>query len=64
MRTQCRRFTRLTGGFSRSLENLKAATALAVTAYNFVKVHRSLRMTPAMAAGIADRVWCVGELAT
>lgn len=62
MRTQCRRFTRLTVGFSRSLENLKAATALAVTAYNFVKVHRSLRTTPAMAAGIAPGIWTVADL--
>ncbi|HTR97397.1 MAG TPA: IS1 family transposase [Candidatus Acidoferrales bacterium] len=62
MRTQCRRFTRLAAGFSRNLDNLKAATALAVTAYNFVKVHRSLRMTPAMAAGVTDHLWAVAEL--
>lgn len=62
MRTQCRRFTRLTIGFSRSLANLKAATALAIASYNFVKVNRAIRMTPAMAAGLTNRVWDVEDL--
>jgi IS1 family transposase len=62
MRTQCRRFTRLAAGFSRSFANLRAAVALAVVAYNFVKVHRSLRMTPAMASGVSNRIWEVSEL--
>src|SRR5262249_1940408 len=62
MRTACRRFTRLSVSFSRRMDNLRAAVALAVTAYNFVRVHRSLRVTPAMEGGIANRVWTVSDL--
>ena len=62
MRMQIRRFTRLTNGFSKKLENLKAALALHFAHYNFVRVHRTLRVTPAMAAGITDHVWEYGEL--
>lgn len=54
MRMQMRRFTRLTNGFSKSLRNLYAALALHFTHYNFMRIHRSLRMTPAMAAGITE----------
>ncbi len=57
VRMQIRRFTRLTNGFSKKLENLKAALAWHFAHYNFVGVHRRLRVTPAMAAGITDHVW-------
>lgn len=62
MRMQIRRLTRLTNAFSKKWENLKAAVALHFAYYNFVRVHKSLRVTPAMEAGIADRVWGLGEL--
>ena len=52
-----RRYTRLSNGFSRKLENHAAATALNYFAYNFVRIHRTLRMSPAMAAGVTDRLW-------
>ena len=57
-----RRFTRLTNAFSRKLENYAASVALAYFVYNFIKVHRTLRVTPAMAAGVADRLWEVSDL--
>jgi IS1 family transposase len=57
IRMQLRRFTRLTNGFSKKLENLKAALALHFAWYNFCRIHGSLRVPPAMAAGITDRVW-------
>ena len=57
-----RRFTRLTNGFSKKWENHWAAVALWFGFYNFVRVHKSLRITPAMAAGITDHVWTVREL--
>ena len=62
IRMQVRRFTRLTNGFSKKLDNLKAALALHFAWYNFVRIHRSLRVTPAMAAGVTDRVWEVADL--
>jgi IS1 family transposase len=62
MRMQMRRFTRLTNAFSKKLENLKAACALHFAHYNFCRVHSSLRVTPAMAAGISSRIWNLGEL--
>jgi IS1 family transposase len=62
IRMQLRRFTRLTNGFSKRLENLKAAIALHFAHYNFVRIHQNLRVTPAMAAGICERVWELGEL--
>ena len=58
----CRRFTRLTNGFSKKLENLRAALALHFAWYNLVRIHRTLRITPAMAAGVSDRVWGLEEL--
>ena len=61
MRMQMHRFTRLTDAFSKKLDNLKAALALHFAWYNFVQVHRSLRVTPAMEAGITSRVWAVNE---
>jgi len=57
-----RRFTRLTNAFSKKLENLKAALSLHFAWYNFCRVHSSLRVTPAMEAGIADHVWSIEEL--
>ena len=57
IRMQMRRFTRLTNAFSKKLENLKAACALHFAHYNFCRVHSSLRITPAMAAGIANEIW-------
>ena len=62
MRMQMRRFTRLTNAFSKKLENLKAALALHFAHYNFCRVHSSLRVTPAMAAGISKTVWTVSDL--
>jgi len=59
-----RRFTRLTNAFSKKLENMKAALCLYFAWYNFCRVHTSLRVTPAMQAGIADYVWGVGDLIT
>jgi len=50
------------GGFSRELENHAAAIALNYFAYNFIKIHRTLRMSPSMAAGVTDRLWDVNEL--
>jgi len=52
-----RRFTRLTNAFSEKIENHIAAVALGYYAYNFIKIHRTLRTTPAMAAGVTSRVW-------
>lgn len=62
MRMQLRRFTRLTNAFSKKLVNLKAALALHFAHYNFCRVHSSLRVTPAMAAGVEERVWELEEL--
>ena len=64
MRMHMRRLTRLTNAFSKKWDNLKAAIALHFAWYNFVRVHKSLRMTPAMAAGITDHIWSLGELIT
>jgi hypothetical protein len=57
-----RRYTRLSNGFSRKLENHAAATALNYFSYNFIKIHRTLRTSPAMAAGVTDRLWSVENL--
>jgi len=62
VRMQMRRLTRLTNAFSKKLENLKAAYALHFAHYNFVRIHQTLRVTPAMAAGVSDRLWTMGEL--
>jgi len=62
IRMSCRRFTRLTNAFSKKLENHCAAVSLYVAYYNLCRVHESLRSTPAMALGIADRVWTIGDL--
>ncbi len=57
-----RRFTRLTNGFSKKLENHIAAVSLYFMYYNFVRIHQTLRITPAMAAGITDRVWEISDI--
>ena len=57
MRMQMRRLTRLTNGFSKKLVNLKAALALHFAWYNFGRIHQTLKVTPAMEAGIADHLW-------
>ena len=62
MRMAMRRFTRLTNAFSKKLENLKAACALHFAYYNFCRIHSSIRVTPAMEAGITDHVWTLAEL--
>jgi IS1 family transposase/transposase-like protein len=62
MRMAMRRFTRLTNAFSKKLENLKAAIALHFAYYNFCRVHKTLRVTPAMEAGLTDHVWSIQEL--
>ena len=62
MRMCMRRFTRLTNAFSKKLENLKAACALHFAHYNFCRVHSSLRITPAMAAGITNEIWPMSAL--
>ncbi len=62
MRMSMRRLTRLTNGFSKKWENFNKALALHFAYYNFCKVHQSLRVTPAMEAGIADHIWTMDEL--
>jgi len=62
IRMQMRRFTRLTNAFSKKLASMKAAVALHFAHYNFMRVHRSLRVTPAMEAGLTDHVWTWTEL--
>ena len=57
-----RRFTRLTNGFSKKLDNHVAAVALYVAHYDLCRVHEALKTTPAKALGIVDRIWSVGEL--
>jgi len=57
-----RRFTRLTNAFSKKVENLRAAVSLHFAHYNFVRVHRSLRVTPAMEARVSNRLWSLDEL--
>ena len=57
MRMGMRRFTRLTNAFSKKIENHAAAVALHMLHYNFVRIHQTLRTTPAMAAGISERLW-------
>ena len=57
-----RRYTRLSNGFSRKIENHAAAVALNYFAYNFIKIHRTLRVTPAMAAGVTNRLFDVSDI--
>ena len=62
MRMSMRRFTRLTNAFSKKIENHEAAIALHYMHYNFARVHQTLRVTPAMEAGISDHVWTLEEI--
>ena len=62
MRMHMRRFTRLTNGFSKKIESHANAVALHFMYYNFVRIHQTLRMTPAMAAGVSSRLWEVSDI--
>lgn len=62
VRMQMRRFTRLTNGFSKKLDNHRLGCAVHFVHYNFCRIHQSLRITPAMAAGLTDHVWELSEL--
>jgi IS1 family transposase len=62
MRMSMRRFTRLTNGFSKKVENLGYAVALHFTYYNFCRIHQSLRMMPARAAGVTNHLWSIEDL--
>ena len=62
MRMHMRRFTRLTNAFSKKVENHAYAVALHMMYYNFVRIHSKLRMSPAMAAGVSDRLWEIGNI--
>jgi hypothetical protein len=62
MRMHMRRFTRLTNAFSKKLENHAYAVALHQMFYNFTRIHQTLRVTPAMAAGVTDRLWDMNDL--
>lgn len=62
MRMSMRRFTRLTNGFSKKLENHVHALALYFAFYNFCRIYKTLRMSPAMAAGIVDRLWSMDDI--
>jgi len=57
-----RRFTRLTNDFSKKVENHAHSVALFAMYYNFVRIHKTLRTTPAMAAGVTSRLWEVGDI--
>lgn len=63
LRMGCRRFTRLTNAFSKKVENHSLAVALHMMHYNFGRIHKTLRVTPAMAAGVTDHVWSLEEIA-
>lgn len=62
MRMHMRRFTRLTNAFSKKVENHAHSVALHFMYYNFVRIHQTLRVTPAMAAGVSDRLWEIGDI--
>lgn len=62
LRMASKRFTRLTNGFSKSLEHHVAAVSLYVSFYNLCRVHEALRTTPAVTLGVSDRVWTIGDL--
>ncbi|TIT50930.1 MAG: hypothetical protein E5W64_11935, partial [Mesorhizobium sp.] len=62
MRMHMRRFTRLTNGFSKKVEAHANAVALHFMYYNFVRIHKTLRVTPAMAAGVTDKLWEIGDI--
>jgi hypothetical protein len=62
MRMAMRRFTRLTNAFSKKVENLQHAVSLHFMYYNFCRLHKTLRVTPAMEAGITQHVWTIEEI--
>lgn len=62
MRMHMRRLTRLTNAFSKKFENFRAAVALHFAYYNFVRLHKTLRCTPAMAGSVTDHVWTIPDL--
>ena len=62
MRMNMRRFTRLTNAFSKKIENLEAAVALHFMYYNFVRIHQTLRVSPAMAAGVTAHLWEISDI--
>ena len=62
MRMSIRRFTRLTNAFSKKLDNLKFALAIHFAYQNFCRIHGTLRVTPAMEAGLTDHIWSIAEL--
>jgi hypothetical protein len=62
MRMGIRRFTRLTNAFSKKLENHENMMALYFMYYDFCRIHQTLRVTPAMEAGISDQVWSIEEI--
>ena len=62
MRMNMRRFTRLTNAFSKKVENHAHAVALHMMYYNFVRIHKTLRVTPAMAAGVTDKLWEISDV--
>jgi hypothetical protein len=61
-RMHTRRFTRLTNAFSKKVENHAHSVALFAMYYNFVRIHRTLRTAPAMAAGVTERLWEIGDI--
>ena len=62
MRMAIRRFTRLTNAFSKKVENHAHSVAIHFMHYNFVRIHQSLRVTPAMAAGISNKLWSLIDM--
>lgn len=62
MRTSMRRFTHLTNGFSKKIENHAVVGAMYFMYYNFCRVHQTIRVAPAMEGGLSDRVWSLEEL--
>jgi hypothetical protein len=62
MRMSMRRFTRLTNGFSKKAENHAYSVAVHFMHYNFVRVHQSLRITPAMAANVTNKLWSLTDM--
>jgi len=62
VRMHSRRMTRLTNAFSKKVENHRHAMALHFLYYNFVRIHKTLKVTPAMAAGVTDRLWEMKDL--
>jgi hypothetical protein len=62
MRMSMRRFTRLTNAFSKKIENHMAALALYFMYYNFVRIHQTLRVSPAIAAGVTGKLWSIEDV--